>query len=93
MIWIDTVLHRTSELILQLDPHFRGLWEAAVKSMELLLAKVVGPHSMLYSVPVKIESVLNSRPLTPLDSAPDDGIEVLTPGHFLVGKALKSVPS
>ena len=29
--------------------------------------------------------------LTPLDSASDDGIEVLTPRHFLVGKALKAV--
>ena len=79
------------------SPHFGGLWEAAVKSMKLLLTKVVGPHNLfideLYSVTVEIEAVLNSRPLTPLDSAPDDGIEVLTPGHFLVGKALKSVPA
>ena len=77
------------------SPHFGGLWEAAVKSMKLLLAKVVGSHNLfideLYSITVEIEAILNSRPLTPLDSARDDGIEVLTPGHFLVGKALKSV--
>ncbi len=79
------------------SPHFGGLWEAAVKSMKLLLAKVVGPHNLfideLYFLTVEIEAVLNSRPLTPIDSSPDDGIEVLTPGHFLVGKSLKSVPA
>ncbi len=79
------------------SPHFGGLWEAAVKSMKLLLAKVVGPHNLfideLYSLTVEIEAVLNSRPLTPIDSSPDDGIEILTPGHFLVGKSLKSVPA
>ncbi len=79
------------------SPHFGGLWEAAIKSMKLLLAKVVGSHNLfigeLYSVTVDIEAVLNSRPLTPLDSTQDDGIEVLTPGHFLVGKALKSDPA
>ena len=79
------------------SPHFGGLWEAAVKSMKLLLNKVVGRHHLfideLNSLTVEVESVLNSHPLTPLDSASDDGIDVLTPGHFLVGKALKSVPA
>ncbi len=55
------------------------------------------PHNLfideLYSITVEIEAILNSRPLTPLDSAQDDGIEVRSPGHFLVGKALKSVPA
>ena len=62
-----------------------------------LLNKVVGPHHLfideLYSLTVEVESVLNSRLLTPLDSASDDGIEVLTPGHFLVGEAFNSVPA
>ena len=79
------------------SPHFRGLWEAAVKSMKVLVNKVVCPHHLfideLYSLTVEVKSILNSRPLTPLNSASDDGIEVLTPGHFLVGKALKSVPA
>ena len=67
------------------SPHFGGLWEAAVKSMKQLFTKVVGPHNLfmdeLYSLTVEIEAALNSRPLTPLA---DDGIEVLTPGHFLI---------
>ena len=65
--------------------------------MKLLLNKVVGRHHLfideLYSLTVEVESVLNSCPLTPLDSASDDGIDVLTPRHFLVGKALKAVPA
>ena len=36
--------------------------------------------------------MLNSRPLTPLDSAPLDGASVLTPGHFLIGRSLKALP-
>ena len=47
----------------------------------------------LFTLLVEIKSVLNSRPLVPLDSGPEDGTEVLTPGHFLIGKALKSIPT
>ena len=79
------------------SPHFGGLWEAAVKLMQLLLTKVIGPNNLfideLSSLTVEIEAALNSRPLIPIDSVADDGIEVLTPGHFLVGKSLKAVPA
>ena len=40
----------------------------------------------------QVESCLNSRPLLPLYSHPDDGIDVLTPGHLLVGRHLQSLP-
>ena len=79
------------------SPHFGGLWEAAIHSMKLLLYKVVGSHCLsmdeLFTLLVEVESVLNSCPLVPLDSSPEDGVEVLTPGHFLVGKAFKSIPA
>ena len=39
----------------------------------------------------QIEAVLNSRPLAPLPND-DDGIEPLTPGHFIVGKPLSALP-
>ena len=38
----------------------------------------------------QVEACLNSRPLTPIPSE-DDGIEVLTPGHFLIGQSLEAI--
>lgn len=76
-------------------PHFGGLWEAAVKSMKKLLVRTVGVHTLTFeelaTVVCRIESVLNSRPLTPLSSEPGD-FESLTPGHFLTGQPLLCVP-
>ena len=39
----------------------------------------------------QIEACLNSRPLISL-SGSEDGIESLTPGHFLIGRPLESFP-
>ena len=75
-------------------PHFGGLWEAGVKAMKLLMRKIVGSHSLSYeeltTVLATAESVLNSRPLSSVDSLPVDGEVVLTSGHFLIGRPLLS---
>ncbi|GFU23654.1 DUF5641 domain-containing protein [Trichonephila clavipes] len=39
----------------------------------------------------KVEGILNSRPLTPLRSDADN-LDVLTPGHFLIGRPITSIP-
>ena len=44
------------------------------------------------TVIIKAEAILNSRPLVPLDSAPLDGSQILTPAHFLIGRPLKALP-
>ncbi len=77
-------------------PHFGGLWEAAVKSTKSLLKKLLGSQSLTvekyWFVLVDVESILNSRPLCPLKTLPEYGLEVLTPGHFLVGRPLTALP-
>ncbi len=77
-------------------PHFGGLWEAGIKSAKSLLRKTVGSHSLTIeecsTILADIEATLNSRPLCPLDSQPEDGVDVLTQGHFLIGKPLKALP-
>ena len=78
------------------SPHFGGILEAGVKSMKLLLTKSVGTHTLtveeLNTILTEAEATMNSHPLIPQDSAPSDGVEVLTPGHFLIGRPLNSLP-
>ena len=76
-------------------PHFGGLWEAAVKSFKTHLKRVAGEVKLTYeelaTTLAQIEACLNSRPLVPLPE-PSEALEVLTPGHFLIGKPLTALP-
>ena len=76
-------------------PNFGGLWESAVKSMKTHLRRIVSDVKLTFeeftTILSQIEAVLNSRPLVPCP-CDDDGIEPLTPGHFLIGKPLESLP-
>ena len=78
------------------SPHFGGLWEAAVKSAKHHLKQITGTtrftHSELSTVACQIEACLNSRPLTAVNCHNTDGITVLTPGHFLIGRPLTAYP-
>ena len=75
-------------------PHFGGLWEAAVKSMKTQLKRVIGDTKLTFeefaTVLTQVEACLNSCPLVP-SPCNDDGIEALTPGHFLIGKPVESL--
>lgn len=77
------------------SPNFGGLWEANVKSTKYHLKRIIEGTRLTYeelsTVLIRIESCLNSRPLCPLTSDIDD-LDVLTPGHFLIGDALLAPP-
>ena len=77
-------------------PHFGGLWEAAVKAAKYHLKREIGlrlyTYDELETILCHAEACLNSRPLGVMASHPVDGLAPLTPGHFLVGRALKSYP-
>ena len=78
------------------SPHFGGIWESAVKGVKAHLKRTVSPVKLTFeeisTVLTQIEACLNSRPLTPVNPPDDDGISALSPGHFLIGKPLTSLP-
>lgn len=78
-----------------LAPHFNGLAEAGIKSTKTLLKRTIGESTLTYeeltTFLIQVEACLNSRPLSPLSSDPTE-MSPLTPGHFLIGAAINSVP-
>lgn len=76
-------------------PHQGGLWERAVRSIKYHFRRVVGDQILsleeFITLSTRVESILNSRPLTPLSSDPTE-LDCLTPGHFLIGGPLVAPP-
>ena len=77
------------------SPHFGGLWEAAVKSAKYHIKRVLGRLSFLFeqlhTLITQVEGCLNSRPIGIMSDDPND-FESLTPGHFLIGQPINSIP-
>ncbi|GFS73635.1 integrase catalytic domain-containing protein [Trichonephila clavipes] len=77
------------------SPHFGGLWEAGVKSVKHHLKRAIGNLHFSFeefeTMTIQVEGILNSRPLTPLSSDADN-FDVLTPGHFSIGRPITSIP-
>lgn len=77
------------------SPHFGGIWEVHVKSVKSHLKRVIGSHTLsqteFTTLLYQVEACLNSRPIAPLTDDPED-VCALTPGHFLIGRPLVSVP-
>lgn len=76
-------------------PHFGGKWEAAVKSAKYHLVRVIGDTLLTFeeltTILIQIEAVLNSQLLCPLSDDASD-YTALTPGHFLIGEAVNTIP-
>lgn len=76
-------------------PHMGGLWESNLKSMKRHIAKVIGPRMLdfleMESLLIQVEACMNSRPLCTVSSELDDP-EIITPGHFLIGRSPVSLP-
>ncbi|XP_033213951.1 uncharacterized protein LOC117171014 [Belonocnema kinseyi] len=76
-------------------PHFGGLWKANFKSFKQHLKRIVGAHTLTYkefsTLQTRIGMYLNFRPIVPLSNDPED-FAYLTPGHFLIGAPLTSIP-
>lgn len=85
----------TWNFIPPLSPNFGGLWEAAVKSTKFHLKRILMNECLTFeqflTLLVTIEGILNSRPLCPMSSNPND-YRSLTPAHFLIGRPVTSIP-
>lgn len=77
------------------SPNFGGLWESNIKSIKQLICRVIGETILTYeeysTLLVQIEATLNSRPLYPMSSDPND-LSPLTPAHLLIGQSLLTPP-
>ena len=78
------------------SPNFNGLAEAGVKIAKLILYRQIGltvlTFEQLSTLFCRIEAVMNSRILVPLSADPCDGVNLLTPGHLILGRPLVSLP-
>lgn len=77
--------------ILPYSPHTGGIWESGIRNCKHHLRRIVGNARLTFeeftTVLTSIEAVLNSRPMSPLSTDPDD-LTPLTPAHFLIGRPL-----
>ncbi|XP_074653617.1 uncharacterized protein LOC141907774 [Tubulanus polymorphus] len=75
--------------------HMGGVWERLVQSvkrnLKVVLGKQIVTDEVLHTVFTEVEAVVNSRPLTYVNSSHDEP-EAITPSHFLLGKTNPNLP-
>ena len=84
------------DFILEHAPHFGGLWESAVKTFKTHLHRIIGNSRLnfeeLATVLSQIDACLNSRPLGVIPHYNDEGLDVLTPSRFSIGRPIEAIP-
>ncbi|KFD68223.1 hypothetical protein M514_19705 [Trichuris suis] len=76
-------------------PHFGGAWERLIRSVKRPLSVALSGQRLtdevLQTVIVKVEGLLNGRPLIHVSHHPNDE-KPLTPNHFLLGRPYAMIP-
>ncbi|XP_033229541.1 uncharacterized protein LOC117181082 [Belonocnema kinseyi] len=104
-IYIELVSDLTTEALTEKNiachfipsrsPHFGRLWEATEKSFKHHMLRVIGDKLLqfdeLLTFAIEVEEILNSRPINPILSDPND-LAALTPGHFLINDSFTRMP-
>ena len=78
------------------DPEAGGAWERAIRTvkdtLKIILREQTPRLEVLQTVMAEVEKIINSTPLFHVPVGPDDD-DVLTPFHFLIGRATPAYPS
>ena len=75
--------------------HFGGIWERCIRTvrkiLHALLQEQIADDQRLVTFMCEVESIMNSRPITPVSSDPNN-MEPLTPNHLLLLKSEVTLP-
>ena len=78
------------------SPHCGGIWESGIRRMKEELRRTLHHFTPtaaeFHHLLITAEAVLNSRPLLPISLEEADGAQVITPGHFLIGRPIRAHP-
>ena len=78
------------------SPHCGGIWESGIHRMKEELRKTLHHFTPtaaeFHHLLITAEAVLSSRPLLPISLEEADGAQVITPGHFLIGRPIRAHP-
>lgn len=89
-------METTWKFITPNSPWQGGLWESGVRLTKHHLKRVLANATLssfeLQHILIRIEGVLNSRPLVTVRDDPNNEALVLTPAHFLIGRSLLAPP-
>ena len=76
-------------------PHMSGVWKRLVKMAKRHLSALIGSGLVsdfeLRTLFAEVEGIVNSRPITPVSSDPQD-LEALTPNHLLLQRKVSRLP-